>query len=318
MVKRIPRVVLAARSQQERKRRRAGIRLRDFSIAPATKARYESAVGRLLPFLELQADLSNLDFILCDYIELQWTRGESLHFIADALSGLHFYWPELKGALRNAWRMFKCWRRIEAPHRAPPITPLLIRALIARAVKLEHIAFAALLAVGFHALLRTGELLNIQNCHFEISAECGILTLPETKTGQRTGSKEAVALRDSLTLQLLHTWRVMHSPSPGQKIWPYSAQRFREQFYRYLRYFRLAHLEFKPYSLRRGGATYLMQQGVPLDTILLRGRWHSLAVARLYLQDGMALLPSLRIPPTDLPRVMEYAGETPSTAFRPY
>lgn len=61
-----------------------------------------------------------------------------------------------------------------------------------------------------------------------------------------------------------------------------------------------------------------MQQGLPLDTILLRGRWHSLAVARLYLQDGMALIPSLRIPPENLPLIQKFAGQTPKTAFCPH
>lgn len=51
----------------------------------------------------------------------------------------------------------------------------------------------------------------------------------------------------------------------------------------------------KPYSMRRGGATYLLQAGVPVETILVRGRWRSIAVARLYLEDGLAQLPSLRL-----------------------
>ena len=67
----LPRILLAAKSQQERRKRRAGIRLRDYSISAKTRDRYEKAVGRLLPFLEAQKDLTNLDLVLCDYIELQ-------------------------------------------------------------------------------------------------------------------------------------------------------------------------------------------------------------------------------------------------------
>jgi hypothetical protein len=54
-----------------------------------------------------------------------------------------------------------------------------------------------------------------------------------------------------------------------------------------MRFFRISHLNMKPYSLGRGGATWLLQQGVPLDVILVRGRWKSLGVARLYLEDGL-------------------------------
>ena len=38
MVRRIPRLILAARTQRERQQRRAGIRLRDFSITAKTRA----------------------------------------------------------------------------------------------------------------------------------------------------------------------------------------------------------------------------------------------------------------------------------------
>ena len=116
----LPRVVLAGRTNEDRRRKRAGIRLRDFTISQKTKLRYESAVGRVLPFLEAQANLDDLDSILVEWIELQWIKGEPLSYIADCLSGLHFFWPELRGLLRQAWRMFKSWRRIETPSRAPP------------------------------------------------------------------------------------------------------------------------------------------------------------------------------------------------------
>lgn len=87
--------------------------------------------------------------------------------------------------------------------------------------------------------------------------------------------------------------------SNGQKLWPHSAQAFRDKFESYMRFFNIEHLKMKPYSLRRGGATFLLQEGLPLDCILLRGRWKSLGVARLYLEDGLAQIPQLRVPIND-------------------
>ena len=190
--------------------------------------------------------------------------------------------------------------------------------MIARAVQLDQLSFACMLALGFHGLLRTGELLKVTSQDLELSRECGILSLQQSKSGLRHGSSEAVALRDSLTLQLLDTWRVCFRPSAGDKLWPHSGQRFRETFRAYLRFFRVMALNFKPYSLRRGGATFLLQQGMAMETILLRGRWNSLAVARLYLQDGLSMIPALRIETTDTERISLFAGETPSTAFKPF
>lgn len=253
----------------------------------------------------------------CDWIEAQWARGGSVNFIADALSGLHFYWPKLRGQLRTAWRLFKQWRRVEAPSRAPPITVVLVRAIVCRAVEREELDFAVLIALGFHALLRTGELLALRFCDLDIDLRCGVVSLQASKGGLRTGSKEAFAVRDACTLNLLDTLWICRRHFPGQKLWSHSAQAFRQQLQSYLHYFRLCHMGFKPYSLRRGGATLLLQQGVPLEAILLRGRWKSVDVARLYLEDGLAQLPCLRIPPNDLVRIQLYAFQSSSTAFQP-
>ena len=201
--------------------------------------------------------------------------------------------------------------------RAPPITPLILRAIIAAAVFDNQIAFATLLALGFHALLRTGELLSLCFKDVEFSQNCGVLTLRQTKSGQRTGSQEAVALRDRLSLQLLDTLVALTPHSPGSPLWPHSAQRFRELFRLYQSLLHVEHLQFKPYSLRRGGATYLLQCGIPLEAILVKGRWKSLAVARLYLQDGMAMIPSLRLSSSTSQLVSTWAAATPSTAFQP-
>ena len=90
MPRTIPRVVLAARTRAGRKQQRAGVRLRDFTVTAKTKSRYEVAVGRILPFLESHDSLHDLDGVVCDWIELEWSKGEAVNSIADCLSGLHF------------------------------------------------------------------------------------------------------------------------------------------------------------------------------------------------------------------------------------
>lgn len=312
-----PRVLLAGRSNAERKRRRAGVRLRDYTVTPSTRRRYEAAVARILPFLEQQSSLQDIDGVICDWVELQWTQGQPINLIADCLSGLHFYWPQLKGLIRHAWKMFRSWRRIETPARAPPLTSLLVRAMVARSVQRHHLEFGALISLGFHCMLRTGELLALRFGDFEFSSECGVVTLHQSKSGLRTGAQEAVAIRDHLTLQLLDTLFSLQPHAPGNKLWPYSPQTFRKSFLAMLRYFDIHPLGFKPYSLRRGSATYLLQCNVPMEAILVRGRWRSLGVARLYLEDGLAQLPVLRIDSSKRSKILLWANKTPATAFRP-
>ena len=317
MPRHTPRVVLASHSRQERQRRRQGIRLKDFTITEKTRLRYEKAVAGVLPVLENLNDLLSLDEVLCDWIEVQWVKGTSLNDIADTLSGLHFFWPEIKGRIREAWRYFKSWRRIESPVRATPLTCELARAFVAHAVEHERVAYALLLALGFHCLLRAGELLNLRFGDIDFRDEVGVVSLRASKTGLRTGAMEAVAVREPLVLQLLATVYSVTPHFAGDLIWPHSAQRFREQFRASCSFFHVDHLNYKPYSLRRGGATLLLQFNTPLEIILVRGRWRSVAVARLYLEDGLAQLPSLRLPSLHQQLVSKFASFTPSTAFRP-
>ena len=175
---------------------------------------------------------------------------------------------------------------------------------------------AALISLGFHALLRTGELLALQFRDLEISPECGIVSLKCSKSGLRAGAQEAVALGDPLCLQILDTLICTSRPSPG-KLWPHSAQAFRLAFKKLVSFFRSSSYQLKPYSLRGGGATYLLQEGLAMEAVLLPGRWKSIAVGRLYLEDGLDQVPSLRFSPADREHVAFWTDKTPFTTFRP-
>lgn len=129
------------RVDRSRQKQRAGIRLRDFTITAKTKARYESAVALILPFLEEQESLAFIDEVVMDWMELQWCKGETVNNIADCL---------YKGRLRQSWKLFKSWRRIESPQKAAPLTVPIVCAVIARALELDELAFAALIALSFH------------------------------------------------------------------------------------------------------------------------------------------------------------------------
>ena len=45
---------------------------------------------------------------------------------------------------------------------------------------------------------------------------------------------------------------------------------------------------WKPYSLRRGGATHLYQQTLNWSLVRERGRWNATSTARIYINEGMA------------------------------
>ena len=77
--------------------------------------------------------------------------------------------------------------------------------------------------------------------------------------------------------------------------WDRSGSSFRSLFRRVLVALHVDSLNFRPYSLRRGGATYEMQSHGLMERTLIRGRWKNSNVARLYICDGLAMLPRLRM-----------------------
>ena len=283
------------KSLAERKAARRGISLRGLGISPKTEARYDSALGTLLPHLELAKTLEEFDPLCEEWVEMQWIKGTPLGLIGDALCGLQHHWPQLKGLLRGSWRLYKNWRRIEVPQRAPPLPRPIALALVGLFLHWEDPRMAFLLALGFHTFLRTGEILQLLHSDVQLKKGCsGAVLVRRSKTGLRFNIDEAVAIHD---VELYQLWELCQLPlpqPPSSPIWPHSAAAFRKQFYKGINALGLVAHRYQPYSIRRGGATHAFVTRQTLEAILIRGRWRSLAVARLYLEDGQSQLGQLQ------------------------
>eukprot|EP00438_Fugacium_kawagutii_P017025 Skav211322 [mRNA] locus=scaffold3035:16954:19240:- [translate_table: standard] len=298
------RTVLAGRSVQERCAAREHISLRDSGITLRTQQRYHAALNLLLPFISDSSSKEEMGEIIEEWVEAKWYAGATLGQVGDSLCALQYYWPDSKPHLKSAWRLYKIWRRLEVPCRAPPLSALIVRAFVNFLVDHEEVAAAFLIALGFHAYLRTGELLSLRFRDLQLGTNRGVVTIRGGKSGLRHNIDEAVALYDPLVLQLGQLARLLpRHTNPNSIVWPFHAKKFRDTFAKCVSHFELQALEYKPYSLRRGGATHdYIAKGL-LEPILLRGRWHSLAVARLYIEDGLAQLPQLCLSPPTLTRL---------------
>ena len=310
----VHRQVLAGRTSKDRAKAREGISLRDSGITEKTRLRYKAALTALLPFITFIASSEELDCVVEEWIEMQWTNGSTLGQIGDALCGLQFYCPEFKGLLRGSWRLYKNWRRLEIPCRAPPISADIVRAFVSWLIDKEQVAGAFLIALAFHAYLRTGEALSLHFSDLQVNDSTGVVTVRGGKSGLRNNMDEAIAIYDHGVLKLARLAKLLpHASYPRAKVWNHSAGLFRKLFQQCVEHFGLQKLELKPYSLRRGGATHdYMLHGI-LEPILLRGRWHSLQVARLYIEDGLAQIPSLQ-----LSRLQRRSIATASSPFQSF
>ena len=306
-------------TERANKRRSLGT-LRQLTVQPSTKARYQKAIDTFLSFLHtnslaLPSKRENLDPLVCDFLESLWANGQGRALGSDCVAGLQDMDPKIRGHLHGAWRLLKTWAVNEVPNRAPPIPEHLLHSMCGWACFNGHFAFAVSLLIGFYGMLRTGELLGCRRGHFlaESSGRRVVLSLGLTKGGKRTGAAESVILaHDMLLPSLLHWMRKAKSGDPLTA----SPGKWRKLFNDSLAALQVTSFGFRPYSLRRGGATWWFSRHHSLDRILLQGRWQAAKTARVYINEGLAVLAELQLPLKD-PRLLPYLTVFRSHLLKP-
>ena len=292
--------IVGAAGKLARKQARKGLKLRHTIVNEKTESKYKGAVQTFFPWLTAMNiawpnDRLSLDIIMQRYIEYAWEEGESKGYVGHAISGLTHFLPELKGFFKGSWRIYSAWSRIELPARAPPLPSAILFGLAGHAIKTGQLALGVCLLLFFHCFIRTGELLTATIDHLVVGTAAGVLSLPCTKSGQRTGAMEAVSIDSACVAAWASMWKTLRQQQAGRyaKIWPGSSAGFRKAFNDLLKVFDLGEWGFKPYSCRRGGATYFFQQTGSMELTLARGRWSSSRGARIYLNDGLGSLQRL-------------------------
>ena len=290
--------VQGRRTQSERRLARRNVSLRDAALAPRTVRAYRHAFLQLWNWLGLSPptrvdDVRAYDTALSGFIEHCWEEGYTRGLAGNALSASIAAFPELRGGVRESWWLLNAWARVELPTRAPPLDPLLALAVIHSFLEQDDAAGAFLIALGFDCFLRTGEMmgLRISDLLFEKGGTAGAVRLAHTKSGQRNAACEALTINDPMVGRL---WQLAclerppgtHSENP---VYEGGAPVFREHFRCALRRCEVEHLNYKPYSIRRGGATAFFRRTGNMPAAIERGRWATSKVARIYICDGYAM-----------------------------
>ena len=283
-------------ARAERARQRRHLELEDAALSEKTKVRYYAALRKLMPFYESIASGEELDEAMCKWVRSMWKSGEPSLTVGDGLSALHYFQPWSRRQIPHAWKLFSVWRKVEVPNRAPPLTQILVRSMAAFEMEGGRLDMTVMLLLGFTCLLRTGELLKLTVSDFSLGEDSGIVSLKETKSGRRHNVNEVVSFTDMATLEAARQLiKFRRQTNSGPLLWGHSGSFFRQQFKLLCDHFGLASHEFRPYSLRRGGATHVFQTTNSMEAALIKGRWQNSRVARLYISDGLSYLPHIRM-----------------------
>ena len=275
--------------------------LRQQKILPRTYERYRVQCIAFLAFCAQHQwvparSWEELDFQPCDYIESLWSRGGARNAAGDVLSGTQFF-LRTRRKIPAAWELLRIWERTELPQRVPPMPEHVLLAMVEVCVQQSRLDLAAVLLVGFAAFLRTMEALTLKRAQLAFAAALDnlVISLPHTKSGQRRGVLETVAITEPALVRLV--WHLVGHAAPHEHTLKTSVPQFRRDFHALLLHLHVDHPKLQPYSLRRGGATTYFLRTQSYDKVADRGRWGSERTARIYIAEGPALLASMLIPP---------------------
>ena len=264
-------------------------RLRNLLISDTTRVRYTRAVRQFFRFTEQEGCFLPFDYVQ-GYIEAMWEDGEVRGYVADTLSGLQHFVPGAKGHLKGAWRLLTAWQRHELPARASPFSVEQAWGLVGLALRDKDVGLAAAYAISFVCFLRPAEILGLQasHCTFDLAKGRVVMDLGLTKGGKRQGRTEAVHTDQEDAVLLLAL--ALEGALPGTILVPGGSSAYRRKLARHIEDLGLSGVDYKPYSMRRGGATHYFLKTGRFDVTMEKGRWRSATTARIYINEAAVLL----------------------------
>jgi len=115
-----------------------------------------------------------------------------------------------------------------------------------------------------------------------------IIELGYTKGGKRRNVKERVVCRDASAI-LMFVW-LSEGRNSDSYVYPEGMPHFRRRFGDLLIDIHLKDLPYKPYSLRRGGATHAFLLSKSYGPVMDTGRWMALRTCKIYIDEARVLL----------------------------
>ena len=296
-----------------RKRQRdTSLVLRENAVGLITRGRYAISLSRFFLYCTaifvstevLFVDGPATDYMISEYIQFLYENNLPMNWAGLLLSAVQDKYPVLRRQINGSWRSFAAWRRIEPAQRAKPIgiivLQLLLHTLFAHATEqnvLQVFVIAIHILLIFCGLLRPSEARSLRwrDVTLEIHADgsCLVSIAVQGKTSGRKHIVEYLSIDDAFLFVLLTALKPFFTNDDF--LWTFS-QDFFGRFFPLLQ--KAANLRgYTPYSFKRGGATAHFATHRNYDQLCQLGRWSSLTAARLYVDDSMASLIRMQVPP---------------------
>ena len=265
--------------------------------------------------LKTAADANRL---LINYCQSCYDDGSAYWLALYAVLAVQTMIRPLKGALRGAWDSLQTWRLSMPVLSRVPLRLEVVEALshysIMAALSLDTgrgpqwLLLAALIRTFFFGLLRPKEFFGLEIADVRVPCagafrrlRSAVVVVRDPKNRAHGGRLQARLLRDDRCVLWL-TWALQSLPASG-RMWPFPRELFVKLFKQGLVYLELDRVGFSLGSFRAGGATALLEDGMPISQIKYCGGWSADKTLSSYLQEAESALTLINLSPAAAARL---------------
>ncbi|CAK8997379.1 Uncharacterized protein SCF082_LOCUS5191 [Durusdinium trenchii] len=166
--------------------------LRYAGLAKKTVAAYRRALSAFFSYLEdeeieMPSKFHHLDRLIAQYLESLYLDDTPISYAGHLLSAFRRFVPQSRFKIPIAKQWFSNWTSEHVPRQAIPMPANVVLALAGAALEVREHALAALLLLGYKALLRTSEMTSLRFDH--VSWKPGepnvVIAIPFSKTSPK-------------------------------------------------------------------------------------------------------------------------------------
>eukprot|EP00438_Fugacium_kawagutii_P024536 Skav223316 [mRNA] locus=scaffold200:41903:46588:+ [translate_table: standard] len=249
-------------------------------------------------FMANPPDLDRINAVLVRYGRYLFAEGKPYYHFSETINSISAKRPVIRRSLQQAWDLCAMWSSFEPVdhHLAMPVQVLL--GILSTCLIWGLTREAAIFALCWGMLLRIGELVQAFRGDLIFPADVGntmdhvLLKILEPKTRFRAARHQTGKMEQPDLIAV--AWLGLGKLKKHERIWPCSPSTLRSRLNRVLSKLGLpikSSGRLRPFTLasfRPGGATYLISQTESAELVRRRGRWISLRVMEVYLQEVAA------------------------------
>jgi integrase len=273
-------------------------------LAESTKERYTRVLGKFATYCR-RYHLDTTDMTKLDFAAACWARdlysasrdhkGKDSAVKLDA--ALATFLPESKGQLRWLGLVAKGWARLVPRVSFAPMTIEMAALTAITLAKTGNEAMGVAVLISFGALLRSGEVGKIRVRDVTFGADNKLPSVGGSHYASirlfntKTRADDSAKIYVPEFAAVLRAYIAKNKLKPSDKLFAFTAPRYRKLFGRIVKLlgFVSARAPLVPHSLRHGGATWLYERGMPLDDVMIAGRWTAAPSTRTYIKAGRTL-----------------------------